>query len=96
MGKPLEKYQYWLGEVFPNEEQTSAETTRVLLNDARRKKMLDQEKKLQLVAIGAEKDSHPNDERMRGLLDVINSSEDVILHQITYSNWDNEKARFAF
>ncbi len=96
VGKPREKYQYWLGEIFPNEIQTAAATTGILFEQARRKKLLDNQGRLQVVAIGAEKDSHPNDERMQGFLGAIEGSEDVILHQIAYSHWKSEKARFAF
>ena len=96
VGKPRERYPYWLGEIFPNEVETAAATTRILLDQARRKKLLDEQDRLQVVAIAAEKDSHPNDDRMQGFLESMESYEDVILHQVAYSHWKKEKARFAF
>ena len=96
VGKPREKYQYWLGEIFPMKYKLPPGQPGFYLMKPGEKNCWMNKVDYSLSQSVPRKIAIQMTNACRGFLDVLERSEDVILHQIAYSNWKSEKARFAF
>lgn len=93
-GAPRQRFKHWIGEMLPDDELAGAEQARVLIDTARRRGLVDERGKVQLLAIGGGVKSVASIERLRGLRKTVAArKQDVNLAQVVYGNWDRARAR---
>lgn len=83
MGEPRQKYQYWIGEILPDDEGAGYNLAKTLIKEAKKRAM-----KLEMIAflgIGVEMASRL---RMEGLHRFLKDHPNVKLHQYIPANWE--------
>ncbi|CAM3685099.1 ABC transporter periplasmic-binding protein YtfQ precursor [Vibrio aerogenes CECT 7868] len=96
MGKPREKYKFWLGEMLPDDEWAGEEVANILIDAAIQKGKLEKEGKIGLIAINGITSDGAAIERMKGLNNALRKRNDVILYQAFNGYWESEQGRSKF
>ncbi|SHO57250.1 ABC transporter substrate-binding protein [Vibrio quintilis] len=96
MGKPREKYRYWLGEMLPDDEWAGEEIANILIDTAIQKGKLEKGSKIGLLAINGITSDGAAIERLKGLKNALRKRDDVILHQLFNGYWETEQGRSKF
>ncbi len=93
IGKPKDKFNYWLGEVFFDNTKAGALLTETLLSYAKNNQILTNK---QATAFGLSGDFHyGTTERNLGFLNVTNQ-HDIEVKQLVYTNWIQDIAKAKF
>jgi len=92
MGRPREKYKYWIGEMLPDDEGAGFTLAESLITKA----TPDKDGKIHMVAIEGERTTGASAARVQGLNRSIEAHDNVVLHQTVAGNWVPERAKFQF
>lgn len=87
-----EKLNNWIGGLLPNEEQAGFLVAKVLVEEARKKKLYAKDGRIHVVAINGNYRSHSPMMREKGLKRYLSENVDVLLNQIVFAYWSQEKA----
>ena len=93
VGKPRERFRYWLGHLFPDDEQAGFLLAKTLMDKT------DQESVHPVEAIGLSgtHDNRATQDRNRGLKACLSDYENkegrIRLNQIVYAEWERERAK---
>lgn len=90
MGKPREKYKYWIGEMVPDDQKAGYILANILIDDAKKKK---RNGKVVMAALEGNIADEASIERKKGLINAVSERNDVILKQILPANWEKESAK---
>ncbi len=92
MGKPREKYKYWIGEMLPDDEGSGFELAKALISQATPAA----DGKIHLIGIEGKKVSMPSIRRLEGLQRFLQQTDNTVLHQIVAADWDPALAKEKF
>jgi ABC-type sugar transport system substrate-binding protein len=95
IGVPRGKYKYWLGHMFPNDENAGFLLSSALVNKAIQEGRVDSRGKVQIIGLTGTNESRAALDRNRGLERFTEQRSDVELHQIVDASWDRAKANYA-
>jgi ABC-type sugar transport system substrate-binding protein len=84
--------QCWLGQILPDDIHAGKILAETLLLHASRH----EDGKYHMIAINGDVGDKPADLRRQGLFKVINTRDDVILHQLVYDGWTAPAAKAKF
>ena len=90
LGKPREKYKYWLGEMLPDDTGAAAAITTLLIDEAKIKGKISVDGKVHLVAISGRIADTASIYRIAGIEKAVSTRTDVILHQVFNTDWGSE------
>lgn len=97
VGKPREKYKYWIGEMLPNDEKAGYDLANFLIKTAKKNGKIAKNGKVHLVAVSGPKSAPAAIEREKGLKRAIKTRNDVELKQIVNVNdWRGDLAEKQF
>ncbi|GAA5217442.1 ABC transporter substrate-binding protein [Corallincola platygyrae] len=88
LGKPREKYEYWIGELLPDDRQAGYELANRLIALATPA----EDGKVYLFAIEGEHHTGASVERVKGLFQAVSEHKYVVLTQLVAGNWDPRTA----
>ena len=92
MGKPREKYKYWIGELVPDDVEAGYRLAMILSGKARRAP----DGKIHMVALSGNIADNASIERVEGLKRAVRERNDIILEQVFSTNWSGIVAREKF
>lgn len=95
MGKPRERYRYWIGSMLPDDFYAGYLLSESLVEAAKNLKK-NQTSEIQLVAIEGNRTSEASNERVRGLKHSIQQHAGVRIKQFFHSKWREQLAFDAF
>ncbi len=92
--KPRGKFRYWLGQMVPNDKNAGKILASALIQLAQKKPSAYKasDNLYHLIGISGGRDSSVSFNRNQGLLESIENNNDVILHQIQFSDWSDNYA----
>lgn len=90
MGRPRQKYKYWLGEFLPDNFESGYQLTQMLIAEAQQRFG---KHPLQMVAIGGNMNEGSSAERIQGMMVALREHPEVILHEIAAAYWQADAAR---
>ncbi len=93
IGKPRERYKFWIGEMLPDDTGISEVIVRLLINEAQRKKKVGKDKKVHLIGISGRIADTASITRIKGLYNAIAGRQDVVLHQVFNTDWGVEEGQ---
>ncbi len=92
MGKPREKYKYWIGEMLPDDVGAGYKLAKELIKRA----TPDEDGNIHMVAIEGERTTGASAARVQGLNLALEEYDNIILHQTVAGNWVKDRAKFQF
>ncbi|MDN5305112.1 MAG: hypothetical protein PWP46_1998 [Fusobacteriaceae bacterium] len=92
IGKVGEKYNYWIGHIFPDDEYAGYILAKELIKEAKKRNYDKSIKKINIIGLSGSFDSSVADNRNKGLEKAINEEKDVKLNQIFYTYWKYDEA----
>ncbi len=98
-GKPREKYKNWIGEILPDDAGAGYDLADIIVKEAKSKKLVNNDGKVEMIALGGVVSDTSAIERNKGLMKYIQENkENVILHrdQALPGNWEEKKANEVF
>ncbi len=93
VGKPRDKYRYWLGHMLPQDKFAGELLASALYERAIELKKTDKNGKVQMFGLTGINDNTASIDRNQGIKDFVSKSPDIKLHQIVSADWDKEKAK---
>lgn len=93
IGYPRQKYRYWLGHMFPDEQSAGFTLAQSLVEQARKQSGSALNRPLTMIAIGGGHDSAASVERLEGLTIFLNAQPNVTLAQTVKASWQKDKSR---
>lgn len=93
VGKPREKFKYWIGHLFPDDVAAGQELANRLFEAAKAQGKLGQDGRVHAVALSGGRDSSAALDRNEGLQQALQSHPEVTLHQLVFTNWEMKLAR---
>lgn len=92
LGKPREKYKYWIGQMQPDDKAAGYLVAKTLFN-----KFPNNGKKYHVIGINGNVGSDVTRLRLEGLKEAVAQSNNIILDQVVYGNWSPSisKAKFV-
>ncbi len=89
--KPRGKFRYWLGQMVPNDHSAGYQLASALITLAKQKPLVYKysDNSYHMIGISGGRDSSVSFNRNQGLLKSLENNDDVILHQIQFSNWSD-------
>lgn len=91
LGKPREKYKYWIGQMQPDDKTAGYLVAKTLFN-----KFPDKSKKYHVIGINGNVASDVTKLRLEGLQKAVAESNNIILDQVVYGNWLPATAKYKF
>lgn len=92
MGKPREKYRYWIGEMLPDDEGAGFGLAELLIQEAAARS----DENISLLGIEGYASSGASIERVKGLKRALEQHPEVELTQILSANWKPDLAKEKF
>lgn len=92
MGRPRQKYQHWLGSLTPNAIDAGRQTAAELVRQALQQRVLADDGKVHVAAIGGDKATPTGTQRLQGAVEEFAAHPAVVLEQVVYGNWDRARA----
>ncbi len=92
MGRPREKYRYWIGEVVPDDVEAGYQLARILADQG--KKSTDG--KIHMVALSGNIADTASIKRVKGLKRAVKHRRDIILEQVFSTDWSSSISREKF
>ncbi len=92
MGKPREKYKYWIGQITPDDEEAGYRLANILIQNAGRNR----EGKIEMVALAGNIADGASIERVKGLKRAVKNNPRVDLKQIFNTDWSSAVAEQKF
>lgn len=93
VGKPRERFKFWLGEFLPENEEAGFDLANRLLDRARQLPNQDPLGKIQVIGLAGENLSNASGDRIKGLNIAVRGREDVVLQDMIPAYWKREWAR---
>jgi len=93
IGSPRERFRYWLGHMFPDEQHAGFLLATSLYQQARVQQNLSPDDPVAMIAISGSEDSAASRERLEGLDLFLKDHPNVQLQQIVNAGWQQDKAR---
>ncbi len=93
VGKPREKYRYWLGHMSPDDIKAGKDLAEQLIAAAREKGRWAGDQRIRVVALSGSRDSSAALDRNKGLEQALAAHPDVELQQLLFNNWDPDLTR---
>lgn len=91
LGKPREKYKYWIGQMQPDDKAAGYLVAKTLFD-----KFPNNGKKYHVIGINGNVGSDVTKLRLEGLQEAVAQSNNVILDQVVYGNWLPSTSRYKF
>lgn len=91
LGKPREKYKYWIGQMQPNDKEAGYIVAKTLFN-----KFPDKSKKYHVIGLNGNIASDVTTLRLQGLLEAVKQSDNIVLDQVVNADWQPSIARRKF
>ena len=91
LGKPREKFKYWLGEMLPDDTRASEALTRLLIKTAKKNKKIAPDGKVHIVGIGGRVADTASMARIQGLKTAIAAGDDAVLQQVVWTDWGSKQ-----
>jgi ABC-type sugar transport system substrate-binding protein len=98
-GNPREQYKNWIGQMLPDDESAGYDLADILVREAKQKGLVDQQGKVQMLALGGTVSDTSAIEREKGLLRyVAEHKTEVVLHRrhALPGNWEGDTAAKVF
>jgi ABC-type sugar transport system substrate-binding protein len=92
-GFPREKYQYWIGELLPDDEDAGYQLALTLIAQAKLQRMFGPDQKIHLFGIMGAYAEGGSIERVRGFEKAIYNDPKVKYFQMVQGYWDQERAK---
>ncbi len=92
MGKPREKFKYWIGEVIPDDEQAGYLLAKILSENA----PVDKSGVVRMIAFIGYKYDFASLERLKGLMRYLSENKNVILQQVFETKYNEASAYKKF
>jgi len=92
-GAPREKFMHWIGQMIPDDTQAGYELARILIEKAEKAGENGRDRSIQVVGLSGSRDSSAALDRNKGLQKAVEEYPDAFLHQIVFTDWDQEEAR---
>lgn len=95
VGKPRERYPFWIGSLEPNAQDAGYLTAKALIRQAaKHPQFKDSQGKVQMLAIAGDRSTPSSISRNQGMQKAIaESNGKVVLRQEVYGEWSQEKAQ---
>lgn len=87
VGRPREKYKYWIGHMFPDDEKAGYDEAISLIKIAKHNLLYSENPEIQLVALSGHRDSVASANRNAGLYRALQEHPEVKLNQLVFANW---------
>jgi ABC-type sugar transport system substrate-binding protein len=94
VGRPREKFKYWIGHMLPDDVAAGRELATQLVDAAKARGRIGKDGRIHAVALYGGRDSSAAIDRGEGLHQALQSRPDVTLHEAVYSNWDRQLANY--
>lgn len=91
LGKPREKYKYWIGQMQPDDKAAGYLVAKTLFN-----KVPKNGKKYHVIGINGNVGSDVTRLRLEGLKEAVAQSDNIVLDQVVYGNWLPATSRYKF
>lgn len=91
LGKPREKYKYWIGQMQPDDRAAGYLVAETLFS-----KFPNNGKKYHVIGINGNIGSDVTKLRLEGLKDAVSQSNNIILDQVVYGNWLTPTSKYKF
>jgi len=95
LGKPREKFKYWLGEMLPDDTKASEALTRLLIEAAKKNKKIAPDGKVHIVGIGGRVADTASMARIQGLKTAAAAEDEAVLQQVVWTDWGSKQAETA-
>ncbi|WP_134112282.1 ABC transporter substrate-binding protein [Hypnocyclicus thermotrophus] len=89
IGKVGEKYKYWIGHIYPDDEYAGYILAKELINEAKKRNY---DKKINIIGLSGSFDSSVANNRNKGLKKAVREENNTIINQIFYTNWKYSEA----
>lgn len=96
LGKPREKYKYWIGQMLPDDEYAGYILAERLIEEARKLEKRGKDGKIHVVALEGNRTSEASEARIRGFKRAIKGNSDFVIEQFFHSKWWERLAFEAF
>ena len=96
VGKPREKYKYWIGQMLPDDEHAGYVLARRLMTEAQKINRRGKDGKIHVVALEGNRSSEASNARVRGFNRAIKENPDFVIEQFFHSKWWERLAFEAF
>ncbi|MBQ0130723.1 MAG: ABC transporter substrate-binding protein [Comamonas sp.] len=95
VGKPRDRYTFWLGSLEPKAQEAGYLTAKALIDKARAHRLArgPQTGRLHMVAIAGDRSTPSSIARNEGMRKAVQEAGDVILEQEVYGEWRRDKAQ---
>ena len=95
VGKPRERYAFWLGSLEPNAQEAGYLTAKSLIEKARAQTLSrgPQTGRMHMVAIAGDRSTPSSMARNAGMRRAVQEAADVVLEQEVYGEWRRDKAQ---
>lgn len=87
VGRPREKYSYWLGEFLPDNFESGYQMAKLLIHKAQKRF---HSPRLEMLAIAGNMNEGSSLNRVKGLFAALSEHPEVILHEISAAYWKEE------
>jgi ABC-type sugar transport system substrate-binding protein len=95
IGVPRGKYKYWLGHMYPDDEEAGFLLSSALVKKALQEGKVGDNGKVQIIGLTGTNESRVAIDRNRGLERFVDQRRDVELLQIVDESWHRKKAKYA-
>ena len=93
VGRPREKFKYWIGHLFPDDVAAGQELATRLFEAAKAQGKLGTDGRIHAIALSGGRDSSAALDRNEGLQQALRAHPEVTLHQLVFTNWEMKLAR---
>lgn len=87
MGKPREKFRYWVGQITSDDEEAGYNLANQLIDAAKAKGLVDKQGRVQLVAIAGNPYEGTSSDRIAGLQIALAQRKDALLNEVVAAYW---------
>lgn len=91
MGKPREKYRYWVGQITNDDEEAGYNLANQLIDAAKAKGLVDKQGRVQLVAIAGNPYEGTSSDRIVGLQIALAQRKDALLNEVVAAYWQEPR-----
>ncbi|MCF6188113.1 MAG: ABC transporter substrate-binding protein [Desulfobulbaceae bacterium] len=91
LGKPREKFKYWLGEMLPDDTRASEALAGLLIETAKKNKKIAPDGKVHIVGIGGRVADTASMARIQGLKAAVTAEDEAVLQQVVWTDWGSKQ-----
>lgn len=90
--EPRKELSHWVGQMTPDYRQASRHLADILIEAAYKRKLLDTDGKVQIIALSGNEDDISAIQRIDGLQDRVREHSDAVLKEVVLAGWSKEIA----